>query len=1804
MGLNTNLNIAPYNDDFESSAKQKQYIRVLFKPARAVQARELTQLQSILQNQIERFGDNIFQEGTIIEGVNPTVDKTVNFVKLNDQSKLDNLTVYASTDDVSYFVTGQSSGLKAKILAGANGFQTDAPNLKTLFVKYLESKPVATPDGEIDVKQFEKGELLSLSKQEGNNPEEFVVILTAFDGDEHAGQSLAVRVSDGVVYQHGHFNFVNPQLIIASKYNITPADISVGFDINETIVDSALDQTLLDNAQGFNNLNAPGADRLKLEPKLSVYNTATRPESFFALLRIEEGETVFVRGDTQFNSVAKEVAKRTQDESGSYVVEGLDVTTEKKDDKFYAVIGAGKAYAFGYGINNVGKTRLEIEPSTATAIKEQQSTGVSYGGFVEVSTAGGVGLNAVEAFSFSDLSGGAVRYKLYKSDNTEVGSCFVRNIEPVAGNKLKLYLYGVEKLDGQETATVDKIGDSSTKTSLITNKIVEANDAVAVFNTGRGGMKSATNVTYTKKTRKYFEQGQATTSPIVIQQETNGSVSETPVVSSLPGNGCFGISTTGRYVEATSATLTTVGSAPAVPAVSMVFPDNDVNGNPITLEYVYYDVKVTGQTQDTLALADIWVQTTFTKNTTTNFGSLGLPNVISVTQILDSDDVDVTANFTLKTNQRDSYYGLSYLELKAGKSINGATEQIKVRFKALQRTGSGGYLTPNSYAGIDNASELVNAYSGNNGKSYNLLNCFDFRPYANPTVPYVTNNTPGSASTVNITDLVLSTAFSGVTISNNRAIEATQEYYLPRIDKLAIDKSQEFVIIKGQPADNPGVVINDSVFGLADIFIPGDNISKSNINPIKVRRDTTKNYTMKQIERMDKRLSALTDIVSMTVLEMETDNIFIPDGSGNNRFKNGIVVDQFKNIAVADLADSDFNASIERGQTICAPSIKQFPVDLKIDASTATNVTSYDDVTTLSSSSKEQLLSQEYATTFRNLASNFYSYDGNISMFPRFDAEYDVTENPDVTLNIDLETPLLSLVEAIQQFIPLTNSVTTAGEEIQTGVETTAQTIETSFQQTLTTVTESLASSGFNTTQNLGTYLTDFSIKPYMSSKVVKLAVSGLRPNTKHYFYFDQTPVSEHVAPGSVNEADISDRSISPGDIFSVGAKGTDIKSDEYGRLFAVFNIPPQTFFTGDAELIISDSDQYASIESAGTSFARSVYRAYNFAVGKTTIGSDVRGVDFDVQTNTFIEDRFWTVSTPRPPQNHDPLAQTFSVQPAQAGYASYIFTDQIDLWFKKKSPDSRQNGVTVQIREVEQGYPTSKVVPFGEKHVDWGQINVSDTAATPTTVVFDNPVKLEALKDYAIVIKPDANDPDFFIWTAKVGENSITDDSVQISSDWGSGVLFTSTNNKAWQSYQNEDLKFKIYKTPFTTNQGFVDLVPNDCEFFNITSPVGHFQNDEFAYVIPSGATSFNGDMQQDKKIVVSALSDAAFPITIGDLVVVTLNNDTSSKHVSTVKSLTGTNLQPRVITLFDAPDFAQGDSTVQVSIQLGVGGKVTYFNKSNPDTLHIKESTVKQSAQYTTDGTQVITGATSGATANVASIFNAPVSYVQPFIMDQNTLRTSTSLKLFKYTSQFDASANTVGEDVSGTRSNYLTAEQRTIPSKQNTLSDTSGNGLDYFRFRLTLDNNDYKYVTPVIDNTLSTMYAYNYNITDNEQTTSKYVSKKVVLQKDAPALGLKVLLAGFRPTGSTIDVQARFVYPTNPEAYSDWVSLQNLDPELYSSSGNITDYRDFEYNLGTEAGEYDAFQIKIVLKHSESGSGSNVFPHVFDYRAIAIT
>ena len=98
VSLSTNFNVDPFYDDFDES---KNFHRILFRPGLAVQARELTQMQTILQNQIDRFASHIFQEGSTVRGLEMYYDTNYTYVKLRDNNSTGSsvvITMYFSYD--------------------------------------------------------------------------------------------------------------------------------------------------------------------------------------------------------------------------------------------------------------------------------------------------------------------------------------------------------------------------------------------------------------------------------------------------------------------------------------------------------------------------------------------------------------------------------------------------------------------------------------------------------------------------------------------------------------------------------------------------------------------------------------------------------------------------------------------------------------------------------------------------------------------------------------------------------------------------------------------------------------------------------------------------------------------------------------------------------------------------------------------------------------------------------------------------------------------------------------------------------------------------------------------------------------------------------------------------------------------------------------------------------------------------------------------------------------------------------------------------------------------------------------------------------------------------------------------------------------------------------------------------------------------------------------------------------------------------------------------------------------------------
>ena len=137
----TNLNISPYFDDFDES---KNFVRTLFRPGSAIQARELTQLQSSLQNQIAKHSDHIFEEGAMVIPGQISFNPSYYSLKLVDTfgGETIKLSQYLDTTN-PVVITGATTGVTAKVIGIQEKTTTEQP---LLFINYSMMLRAVPPD--------------------------------------------------------------------------------------------------------------------------------------------------------------------------------------------------------------------------------------------------------------------------------------------------------------------------------------------------------------------------------------------------------------------------------------------------------------------------------------------------------------------------------------------------------------------------------------------------------------------------------------------------------------------------------------------------------------------------------------------------------------------------------------------------------------------------------------------------------------------------------------------------------------------------------------------------------------------------------------------------------------------------------------------------------------------------------------------------------------------------------------------------------------------------------------------------------------------------------------------------------------------------------------------------------------------------------------------------------------------------------------------------------------------------------------------------------------------------------------------------------------------------------------------------------------------------------------------------------------------------------------------------------------------------------------------------------------------------
>jgi len=388
MPQETNLNVAPYFDDFNA---KDNYCKILFKPGLPVQARELTGIQSILQNQIEKFGQHVFKDGSSVTGGGVRYNGAYTSVRIQRSNEGIDVASYLS-DLIGQVVIGSQSGVKAKIKSFIG--KPLSGNWYVLFISYLNT---GGEDNEI----FTGGESLLLD----NNVLSTLNGLT-FQPGEPIAQAVdenccftgsAAILSNGIYFVRGYFIEVPSQTIILDPYR-SDVSFKVGLEVKESIITSDLDQKLTDNAAGYSNYTAPGADRLGITVRLrSISPLEEKPSNFIDLMEIIQGELVYVRQENDYNELANEFARRTFDESGNYYIKPFSLTVRNtlnnyegnngifnkeqttynnqtpSDDLGTYRLSPGKAYIKGYECETITPSYLDFEKPRTTKNLENQS---------------------------------------------------------------------------------------------------------------------------------------------------------------------------------------------------------------------------------------------------------------------------------------------------------------------------------------------------------------------------------------------------------------------------------------------------------------------------------------------------------------------------------------------------------------------------------------------------------------------------------------------------------------------------------------------------------------------------------------------------------------------------------------------------------------------------------------------------------------------------------------------------------------------------------------------------------------------------------------------------------------------------------------------------------------------------------------------------------------------------------------------------------------------------------------------------------------------------------------------------------------------------------------------------------------------------------------------------------------------------------------------------------------------------------------------------------------------------------------
>jgi hypothetical protein len=1314
-----------------------------------------------------------------------------------------------------------------------------------------------------------------------------------------------------------------------------------------------------------------------------------------------------------------------------------------------------------------------------------------------------------------------------------------------------------------ELSTAVGGGDVSTKTqgTRKRGKLQGSNKNISIFqlpNTRIKTLKTTSNsgITDTNfNVRRHFTATLSSGSATITAgtNETFSSLAEKDFVVSImsgAGSGTTGdvLSLTGNNHQGNP--IFTLGGSPTGKTLTLDFGSNYSSSKIKILATVARSVA--GSKTKTLNAAST---VAISSQTTIESGLIGLgkADVYQINSVYMSPDfstpattshTDITTRFILDNGQRDNFYDIGRIKLKTG-SIT-PTGRLLINFDYFSH-GSGDYFDVDSYSGVINYEDIPTYTSDTTGTDYDLRDCLDFRPRVDDasTVISATQDRQYSGTGASTIDIV----------QFNSDITSDFEFYLPRIDKIFLDKDGNFKVVSGASSLTPQIPKNlDSAMHLYTVFL---NAYTLNTNDLNIQKMDNKRYTMRDIGSLEKRISNVEYYTQLSLLETNAQSLQIQDAEGFDRFKNGFIVDNFTGHGIGDVGNLDYKVSMDMAKGILRPMFNCESVQL-IEADddgtaivaadrTSANYQKTGDLITLPFT-EQTLIEQPYASRYVNVNPfNVFTWAGSVTLDPPGDEWKETNRVPDLLINEQgtFDTMVASLGNPNLQSVEI-DTVWNEWQDFWTGtpVETTSQTdrwvgsgrIGTVRDTNVTTAQQvSQTRTGIRTAivpqvvrTSLGDKVLNIAFIPFIRSRTINFTATRLKPNTRVYPYFDNVSITSYITPTG-------------------GSLGGNLVTDVNGAVSGTFAIPDPTndsnprWRTGQRvfRLTSSSTNSTNDVETSAEAdyIARGSLETVQNTIVSTRVASTVRQTTNDTRNIT----RESTRTTTEVIGWIDPIAQTFLIDDTGG-----VFVTSIDTYFQSKDANIP---VTLQIREVVNGYPSRTIVPFGEVVLNPSSVNISDDATTATKFTFSSPVYLQEKTEYCFCLL--SNCDNYNAYVATLGETQIGSDRT-ISSNPYAGVFFKSQNGSTWTADQTTDIKFKVNRAEFSNVTGTVTLV-------NDENPTKTLPNNSLRTTNTSGVIRvFHRN---------HGMNGTSNNVTIAGVAAGTYNGITSAQINGTYTSISNVTLDSYDIT-------TAGTATATGDIG---GTTVTATQNRIFDVANVNLAVMTVPGTSLSYDIRPTTGKSIHGSESEFSLTSTA-----------NAISIVPTDNIYFTAPQMVASAINETNEMSGSKSLFINLTLTTTSTKLSPVLDVKRMSMIVVQNRL---NN------PTVGNTPNFVAD---TAPTGTSSAAVYLTRPIILENLSTALDVR-LTQNVRTT-SSVRVFYRVSGAEEVRNIGDlsWIPFNTSGEEdtTVTPSENENIFKEYKYSA-SNINHFTAFQIKIVMK----GSNSSYPPIIRDLRGIAL-